>query len=366
MTAPFRSSSPRPWLAAGLLLIAFAALSFFDVYLAALERRELAAEARSYFDQAQRLAAGRRYEEAIPLYRRAAALERNDRAYRVAWARALVAAGRYENASPILAEALRDDPNDGPANLEMARILRQQQDTNGAAAYFHRAIYGSWDKASGRDTLTARLELVEMLAGAHRRRELASELPPLEDMSAGNPELQSRVAELFLIAGSPARAAAAFRQLVREKPHDARLYAGLGDAELALGYYRAAQSAYSSALWRGAGAGVRQSLERAAELAQLDPTQRQLSQAERVDRSRRILTRAAAALDQCSFPPDPDRLERQKRAAVLTDRRHRSNDAEQTLAVAEDIWKFVQRRCPQAAERDRTLAMLLERLQQRP
>jgi tetratricopeptide (TPR) repeat protein len=365
-SSQFSTPRPRPWFAAAVLLIAFASLYAFDVYLASVERGELAAEAMSYFDQGQRLASERRYEEAIPIYRRAAALQRNNRSYRLALARALVASGRYEESAPILAEALRDDPNDGPTNLEMARALRAQHDTDAAAAYFHGAIYGSWATSGDRNSLTARLELVEMLAGEHRERELLSELLPLEDLATGNVALQARVAELLLIAGSPARAAAVYRTLVQETPEDARAYSGLGNAELALGNYRAARSAYSAALRHGGDAGVREALERAAELDQLDPTQRRLSLHDKFERSRQILARSMAVLEQCSASAGAASLALQKRAVALSEKRHAPDDPEEVLATAEDIWQFMQRKCPETAQRDRTLASLMERLQQRP
>jgi hypothetical protein len=56
----------------------------------------------------------------------------------------------------------------------------------------------------------------------------------------------------------------------------------------------------------------------------------------------------------------------QKRAAALSEKRHAPEDPEEVLALAEDIWQFMQGKCPEAAQRDRTLAILMERLQQRP
>jgi hypothetical protein len=73
-----------------------------------------------------------------------------------------------------------------------------------------------------------------------------------------------------------------------------------------------------------------------------------------------------AALEQCSVSSGTESLGLQKRAAALSEKRHAPEDPEEVLALAEDIWQFMQGKCPEAAQRDRTLAILMERLQQRP
>jgi hypothetical protein len=73
-----------------------------------------------------------------------------------------------------------------------------------------------------------------------------------------------------------------------------------------------------------------------------------------------------AALEQCSASARAESLAFHERAAALSKKRHTPDDPEEVLALAEDIWQFMQGKCPEAAQRDRTLAILMERLQQRP
>ena len=58
---------------------------------------------------------------------------------------------------------------------------------------------------------------------------------------------------LFLLAGSPARAADVFRGILHDSPANAEAHAGLGEAEFARDNYRAAQRRFSGRSTVGAG-----------------------------------------------------------------------------------------------------------------
>jgi tetratricopeptide (TPR) repeat protein len=346
-----------------------AALFTFDMFMANLERAELAREASSLFQDAQSLESSRP-NEAIRLYRRALSINRGNLEYKIDLGRTLVAGKHYEDALPLFEDVLQRSPDDGRANLEMARLKEATGDINAAASYFHRAIYGSWPREAQSRRIDARLELIKMLVGAGRQRELLAELLPLEDEAPRDPELRLRIAGLFITAGSLSRAADAYRAIVHEHPDDERAYAGLGEAELQLGDYRAAQAAFVSALRRKPDdAVVRQRLALVTQLAQLDPTYRHLPFQERLERSRKILTLALAELEQCAPRQgiaEVDGITNRAQAALHSKGSREEDPVETNLSISEDAWNYVHRACPTQPKSDNQLAVIMGRLERRP
>jgi tetratricopeptide (TPR) repeat protein len=353
-----------------MVVAVVAALYAFDVFMAGVERTELKREASSLFAQGRRLESARRADAAIRLYRRALAIDRGNVEYQIALGRALASTGRYGEAAPVFDDVLDRSPDDGRANLEMARLRRAAGNLSEAASYFHRAIYGSWLRNAQQHRIEARLELIDMLVRAGRRRELLAELLPLEDEAPDDVSLRLRIADLFMTAGSPARAAEAYRAVAARNPDDVRAWEGLGEAELQRGNYHAAQSAFVSALRRMPDSDeVRRRLRLAAQAAQLDPVSRRLPFPERLARSRRILSMTIAELQQCA--PGQENAE----VAGLTSRAERAlhrkqfqdeDPVEAALSAAEDAWSYVQRACPAQVRQEDALALVMSRLQQRP
>ena len=354
------------WLVVAAVLTA---LYIFDMFLANLERTELAREANSLYQTAQSLESSH-INEAIRLYRRALAINRGNRDYQIALGRALVAGKQNGDALPLFEDVLQRLPDDGRANLEMARLKEALADANAAASYFHRAIYGSWPSEEQAHRIDARLELINMLAGAGRQRELLAELLPLEDETLPDPALRLKIAGLFITAGSLSRAADAYRAIVHEHPDNEQAHAGLGEAELQLGDYRAAQSAFVSALKsKPDDAMVQQRLALVTQLAQLDPTYRRMPFRERLERSRKILTLAAAALGQCAPKEqnaEVDGIANRARTALQPKRLREEDPVETNLSIAEDAWNYVHRACPAQAKPEDVLTVMMGRLERRP
>jgi tetratricopeptide (TPR) repeat protein len=130
----------------------------------------------------------------------------------------------------------------------MARTVIALNQLDDADSFYHRAIYGSWSDGAPANQNRVRLELADWLAKRQSKDELLAELMPLQPAARRDPPMSRRLAELFLVAGSPARAAAEYRALIADHPEDAALYKGLGQAELESGNYRAAERAFQEAL----------------------------------------------------------------------------------------------------------------------
>ena len=110
-------------------------------------------------------------------------------------------------------------------------------------------------------------------------------------------------AHLFLLAGSPGRAADMFRQILRqEHDHDdADAYAGLGEAEIAQGNYRIAETNLQMAAHLKPGdEDIRKRLELARQVLALDPMLRGLGTAERYRRTRELVQLALNDVNQCA------------------------------------------------------------------
>ena len=194
---------------------------------------EVADEAKEYQREGMRFLHEGKAEAAVESLREAYVLERRNRSYQLSLIEALIAAHKESEADVLLDDVLQSASNDGPSNLVAARLKAAEGKTTEAEAYYHRAIYGGW---YWRAQNVAGWRLVDYLAENYRRQALLAELIPLEEESGPS----ERVAQLFLKAGSPSRAAQTY-QAFRET------IAGLGDARLEGGDYGAALNAFLQA-----------------------------------------------------------------------------------------------------------------------
>lgn len=342
------------------LVLVTTALFGIDFGLAGVERAESASSAARYYDEGRRSLSAGRAAEAIQDFQRAHALARDNRAYDVGLIEALIAARRYADAGTALNTLLGSDPNDGEANLLMARVMVANNDIAQAKAYYHRAIYGAWAGDSSARRLQVRMELVDLLAAHLDQKELLAELLPIQDETRSDAALSKRIAHLFLVAGSPGRAADAYKALIRTHPHTSDLYAGLGDAELETGSYQAAQAAFLNAFRRNPNdPAIRRRMELASAAANLDPTPRRLTSADKYRRSQRILQLASESLARCSAQaPAPPPSEKPALHAT-------NEDAENVLSEAARIWQQRQNACGAAVPpEEEAVRLVMEKLRQ--
>jgi predicted Zn-dependent protease len=361
-------ASLRPSLVRTLFFVAIAvaALSVIDSVLARTERLETAAEAARFYGEGQRLLRQGKYAAAAEAFRSAIANARDNTEYPLALGQALLGAGQAEEAGTALAELLKADAMAGAPNLEMARVLAKQGQFEGAEFYYHRAIYGQWRQDANVNRVAARFELADLLARRNSAADLLAELLPLQDQAPADAGTRKKLARLYLTAGSPARAAAIFRDLVRAQPQDADSYEGLGDAEFARADYTAAQSAFITALRLNPDdRQARKGLELTDQVLNLDPLRRGLRGEERYERSVHVLDLVAARIPQCISPAQANE------AAELIDAVNgalkqrvaasRQTDAVETnLDLANRLWQVERATCASAASpADQPLQLVL-------
>ena len=344
-----------------LMAAVIVGLLFFDLFLAHIVRRESAAHAANLYAEGISLLAQHRAADAEDRFATAVSIDRTNTSYALALADARLEAGQTADAQATLDGLLERAGNDGAVNLVMARVLLRSARTEEAKAYYHRAIFGRWGADSISRRREARFELIDLLARKGSAPELLAELLPFEDVSSDSVALRQRLAGLFIVAGSPARAVTAFREVLRRDPQNADAYSGIGDAELALGNFRTARADFSEALrLRPRDTAFVQRLALVDSVFALDPTLRGIGAAERLSRGRSLLERTLSALIACGQSGTPLLTARTLLgAAPIGDRREALTDS--IVEAATSLWSA---RPPTCRTNDNPLRLVHARLLQ--
>lgn len=365
------------WAATGAIIVTVAiSLGVADRFLAKVESAEIKKTAQESYEKGSRLLAQGKAGDAVDLLSDAHALERENPDYELQLIAAMMATGKIATAEPILTDLLLRQPNDGPANLTAARLMVRKGDTRDAEAYYHRAIYGQWLGNSAMQRASARMELVDLLAARNQKQELLAELISLQAGAPATPAIQKRLAELFVLANAPDRAATVYAGLVQKNPEDIEAYEGLGDAELQQGQYRAARDVFLRASMREPDNGsIHEHLLTLDTVTGLDPTLRQLTSAEKYRRSIRILEIASEALDQCiskdaaagaTAGSDENRelLKTANATIAAKTPAHVTNEAaEGVLSLAEKLWRAESTTCERNSSDQNALELIMKKLQ---
>ncbi|MGI8746241.1 MAG: tetratricopeptide repeat protein [Bryobacteraceae bacterium] len=353
----------RPLRLSAILALIIACLWALDWFLERTQVRELQAEARRVYVDGSRLLKEGKLPQAVDLLSRAHAVDRKNVNYELTLIDALIAAGKTAEAEPLLDEILQRESNDGAANLTAARLMASKGRMGDAESYYHRAIYGEWPNNPDRSRRSVRMELIEFLLKNERKQGLLAELLPLQEAAEGDLALKKRIAHLFLVAGSPTRAADAYRSLIQQDRKDADLYSGLGEAQLVAGQYRPAVAAFVAAFRRRPDEpNLRQRMEFSSLMSGLDPTARQLSSMEKYRRSLHILDLTRASYQKCTGKSQTaDQVPPPNKPPP-----HVNNEvAEQKLALAEQIWRARINECgASTSKEEEPLRLIMAKLAQ--
>lgn len=369
-TARFRVANASIFIATiSAIVVLIGLLLTFDLFLAQIDRRESAVRADAeYQDGLAALRAGHP-SAAADHFGAAVGIERANVNYALALAEAMLQEGRTADAETTLRTLLDRAENDGAINLTMAHVMVREGRTEEAKAYLHRAIFGRWGADSIDRRNQARFELIDLLAKRGTPRELLAELLPFEDVSPDSVALRLRLGKLFILAGSPVRAATMFREVLRRDSTEADAYAGLGETAIAAGNLRTARADLAEAVrLRPDDAGTLRRLELVDTVRALDPTARGIGPSERLSRSRALLARAISVVSSCPGPRsalDPARAllapPPTTRAAQALD--GADADADRLMQATLDVWANRTAACD-AATHDDVLRLLVARVSQ--
>jgi len=351
-----------------VILAAIVGLLLFDTALAKVDVTQRKAYAAREFGTGERFIAHGQIEEGIEHLRTASTLDGDNSAHSVALAQAILADGRPSEAEQMLLPLLERNETDGATNLAMARVLTKEGRLDEAKSFYHRAIYGRWPLGADKSRTAARFELIDLLARSNAKQELLSELLPMQDDSTNDVAQRKRIAHLFVVAGSPARAVVIFRELLRRDSRDADSFVGLAEAALSLGDFATARTDLLAAqkLMPGDSSSLRPRMALTDSAIALDPTQSGLSLPEQVRRSKNLLRMTLASARSCLATQAPQVAAALDSATLLVSSASAAGQAqsiEQTLSLAEQLWGLRRSRCAREAQ-DGALALVHNRIAQ--
>ncbi|HMI48416.1 MAG TPA: tetratricopeptide repeat protein [Gemmatimonadaceae bacterium] len=349
-----------------IVLAAVVGLVLFDTALARVDASERKAYAVREFTTGQRLIAGGKVEEGLEHLRTATMLDGENSSYSVALSQAILADGRPREAEQLLVPLLERDETDGSTNLAMARVLTKEGKVEQAKAYYHRAIYGLWPTDANRNRTAARFELIDLLARSNAKQELLAELLPIQDDSTNDLGQRKRIAHLFVVAGSPARAVVIFREILRRDSKDADAFVGLAEAALSLGDFATARTDLLAAqkLSPEDSINLQPRVALTDSVISLDPTQSGLSLPEQVRRSRNLLQMTLTSVRKCLGQQAPQVAAALDSATLLLVSGRAGGQAqsvEANLSLAEQLWGLQRSRCAPERE-DGALALIHNRI----
>jgi len=254
-------------------------------------------DATAWYEAGERYLSGGQTQLAIRALRRATAINRDNRSYRLALAAALAADRQDDAARQVLLGVRELTPEDPEVNVQLARLEGRHDDLTGTVRYYQNAVYGSWSSDQLDARREVRIELIRYLLAHEQRGRALSELLVLSGNLPDDVKSQTEAGQLFLDAGEPRRGLDRFRQALRIDPKNTAALAGAGEAAFETGDYTSAQR-YLHA--------VDSASPRVSELRSVtdlvltrDPLRPGLSLRQRQDRVMAGFRRALEALDDC-------------------------------------------------------------------
>lgn len=368
------TTSPPPSTVAGIVsfvgtlagvIALIGALLAFDLFLARVDLRASEGHAVTEYRKGMALLAANQPAAAGERFAAALMIDRDNATYALALGQAQLRGGEAGAAEATLKTLLERAENDGAVNLALARVLVAEQRIAESKAYFHRAIFGRWGADSLARRAEARFALIDLLANHGGGRELLAELLPIEDVPTDSVALRKRLGHWFLLAGSPARAANMFREILRHHPRDGEAFAGMGEAALAQGNFRTARADFSEAAsLLPAERGIAKRLALADTLLAWDPTARGLDTSERLARGKALLGRMLGLLDTC-VNRTALRVAGASRTLLADSAATSDPDAiaDSLTSLASDLWSSYTAGCP-ASRSDSVVRLLSVRLAQ--
>jgi Flp pilus assembly protein TadD len=330
-------------------LIATAVIAFFFTRAVASSSSKIRrADAAAWYERGRGHLEAARPAEAVSALRRATALSRGDRRYRLALGRALAANGRAEEARLVLLRVREETPEDPQVNLRLAR-LAAGGDVDGAVAYYQSALHGRWAAEEIAARRELQLEFIDYLLRHGRQGPALAQLLLFEATLPDDPVSHNLAGGLFARAGDPARALAHFERTLRIDRNNAAASSGAGTAAFDLGEYGQARRYLADA--PGDDARGHELRAVADAVVRTNPLAPRLAFAERRRRLTVALSHLVRRIERCTAadasmagPLEPARGELQ--AFTTTLNRRRSAPSLDTIEAGVDLIARAARQIP--------------------
>jgi thioredoxin-like negative regulator of GroEL len=157
-------------------LCAIAVVGFLLTREAAASTREMRLEdAGTWFASGQQALQAGDAEGAIEALRRASAIDRDNRGYRLALANALSAGQHVDETRQVLRRLREGEPEDPEVNVQLAHREAHAEHVPAAVRYYQSELYGHWNPDAFDDRRRLRIEMIRyLLAHGDQRRALSA------------------------------------------------------------------------------------------------------------------------------------------------------------------------------------------------
>ena len=222
-----------------VVLTTIATVAFLGTRALGQRAEHLAVEdAAAWYARGQELLANSDAEGAAVAFRRATMKHRGEKRYVLALAEALGRSGNLEPAARALLGLRELSPEDVEVNLALARLARARGEGTEAIRYYQHAIYAP--AATAANTRDLRFELVQFLLESTQQARAVSELIAASIELPDDAAVRLELADLFLRAGNPDRAAEQYQLVLDQDRTHLRALEGAVRAAFTLGDYRRA------------------------------------------------------------------------------------------------------------------------------
>jgi len=284
-----------------LITILFSALT--HSYSHAYDRRR-ATLGVEWFERGKQELENGRPAAAVEDFRTALLYNPRNWDYSMHLADALTQAHHAEQALNYYLGLWQSKPNDGPVNLQLARLSAQKDDVPGAERYFNGAIFGDWAENASANRLTASLEMINFYLERGDSGHAESQLIILSDNLPEDPQLHTRVGDLYSRVGDDQRALKQYRQAAQLDTAYLPAVLGAGEAAFRIGDYHASQAYLSNSLRLDeSNTAAKNLLAVIQAVSVLNPYERGVSDSEKAKRALRAFDIAGNRLHSCATGP---------------------------------------------------------------
>ncbi len=290
----------EPLLVVILVLIAVVFSTVTHAYSRAYDRRRNQLGQQWYADGVAELQKDRP-DTAVERFRTALLYDPRNWTYRLSLAEALTQAGRTKQAMNYYESLWQVNPKSGIVNLNLARLAARSGEFSETERYYNGAIFGDWAENASDHRREALFELIHFYLQRKDTSNAESQLIILSGNLPEDPALHTRVADLFSQVGDYPRALEQYRRAIQLDPKYFPALSGFGKASFRAGDYRSAEAYLSRAAREdSAGPEVRYLLDVTQAAAALNPFDRSLREADKIQRTLHAFRIASARLEACT------------------------------------------------------------------